>query len=84
MVKSQRLSPGKRFIVVTGGLTTPLLMDTNVKERDFRKLQIRAFKEPTDTVMDKVNYYTGMGGGRNPTDSKEDKRDDTAQHRIEA
>lgn len=81
MCKSQRLSPGKRFIVVTGGLETPLVMHTDVKESEFNKLHITAFKEPTDTVMDKVQHYTGMGGG-GKTDPKETRND--TENRIEA
>lgn len=57
MAKSGKMSPGKRFVIVTGGLDEGTLTITIIKERQFRKLDIKHFKEPTDTIKDKIHYY---------------------------
>ena len=72
MCKSKRLMPGKRFVVITGGLQSPLVMDTSVKERVVKKLRISTVKEPNDTMLDQIQYYTGMGR----KDCKKEKRND--------
>ena len=56
MAKSNRLFPGKRFVTVAGGLEAPLTIQT-ITQRQFKKLKILAFKEPIDTIQDKINYY---------------------------
>lgn len=57
MNKTGRLRPGKRFVVVTGGVSEPLDINCNVKESAFHKLGIDTFKSPTDTIKDKIQYY---------------------------
>lgn len=56
MAKSSSLKPGKVFVVVTGGVDSVLEIAT-IRERQFRKLGIHHFKEPTDTIKDKIHYY---------------------------
>lgn len=72
--KSSRLRPGKRFVVITGGLSDgPLTIASDVKERDFKKLGIQTIKEPTDTVHDKIAYYIP---GHKEAPSAIEQRDD--------
>jgi hypothetical protein len=60
VAKSQRFQPGKMFVVVTGGLDDGNLSITPIKEKEFRKLCIRQYKEPRDTIQDKIHYYVPM------------------------
>lgn len=72
MCKTNLLLPGKRFIVVTGGLEAPLEINTNIKERDFKKLRITTFKEPAETMPDKLKSPPGIEGTeRNETITNE-------------
>jgi hypothetical protein len=57
MNKSTKLRPGERYLVVKGGLGDGPVEIANVTKKDFQKLGISSFKEPTDTVKDKIKYY---------------------------
>jgi hypothetical protein len=57
MCRSRRLRPGKRFVVVTGGVNDNLLIHDSVKESEFLKLGVQTFKSPMDTIKDKIKYY---------------------------
>lgn len=57
MVRSRRLRPGKRFVVVTGGVDQGPLKIECIKEREFKKLKIETLKHPIDTVKDQIQYY---------------------------
>jgi hypothetical protein len=63
LAKSGRLKPGKLFVTVTGGLDDGNLVIETISERRFRKLGILHFKEPTDTIHDKIHYYIPVLGG---------------------
>lgn len=65
--KSDRLPPGKRFVVVKGGIDQGPLKIETIKERAFLALGIQTFKRPTETVLDKIQYYLPLG--------KTDKKD---------
>jgi hypothetical protein len=56
MAKSTWLFPGQRYVSITGGLEESLKIET-ISRRQFRKLKIKSFKEPTDTVHDQIRYY---------------------------
>lgn len=67
LAKSGRLKPGKLFVTVTGGLNDGNLTIQTINEKQFRKLGIQHFKEPTDTIQDKIHYYVPvLAGGKNP------------------
>jgi hypothetical protein len=68
LAKSGRLKPGKLFVTVTGGLNDGNLTIATIHERQFRKLGIKHFKEPTDTIKDKIHYYIPVlaPGSENP------------------
>jgi hypothetical protein len=57
MTKSGKMKPGKRFVIVTGGMEDGNLTISTIRERQFRKMGIHHFKEPTDTITDKIHYY---------------------------
>lgn len=65
MKKSPRLQPGKRFVVVTGGLNQGPLKIETIKERAFQKLQIETFKTPNDTIKNKIQHYLPGGQSKN-------------------
>lgn len=62
LAKSGRLKPGKQFVTVTGGLADGNLTVATINERQFRKLGILHFKEPMDTIHDKVRHYLPVLG----------------------
>ena len=57
MAKSQRYQPGKLFVCVTGGLADGNLTISTMKEKEFLKLNIKQYKQPMDTIQDKIHYY---------------------------
>lgn len=77
MVKSGRLRPGKRFVIVTGGISDALEIDGNVKEAEFKKLGITTFKAPTDTILDKIQYYLPGKSNTNASEAVPDSIDET-------
>lgn len=61
MARSSRLRPGKRYVVVEGGLDQGPLQIKTIKEREFRRLGIEEFKEPIDrTLKDKLQFHLPM------------------------
>lgn len=63
LAKSGRLKPGKLFVTVTGGLNDGNLTIETITEWQFNRLGITHFKEPTDTIQEKIQYYVpGLGG----------------------
>jgi hypothetical protein len=67
MTKTKRLRPGRRYCVVKGGVDKGPLKIETICAKEFHKLEIQTFKEPTDTVKDKIKYYI-PGGGRKDDD----------------
>jgi hypothetical protein len=66
LAKSSRFQPGKLFVVVTGGLDDGNLTIQPMKEKEFRKLKIQHFKEPSDTIQDKIHYYVPILAPKRP------------------
>jgi hypothetical protein len=60
LARSARFQPGKRMVIVTGGMEEGNLAITPINEKEFRKLQIVRYKEPQDTIQDKIHYYVPM------------------------
>lgn len=57
MAKSGRIMPGRNYVTVTGGMDDGTLTITKINHRKFRRLGIKNFKDPTDTIRDKIHYY---------------------------
>jgi len=58
MTKSGMFFPGKRYVVVKGGIEEPLSI-TTIPEREFQKMSdIVDVKHPMDTMQDKFEYYS--------------------------
>lgn len=59
MTKSGIFFPGRRYVVIKGGVEEPLSI-TSVPERGFRKItdNIVDLKHPMDTLQDKFEYYS--------------------------
>lgn len=56
--KSGLYRPGNRYVVVRGGIDTPLTI-TTITERQFRQIPVLGeVKVPMDTLQDKLEYYT--------------------------
>jgi hypothetical protein len=58
MIKSGKFMPGKRYVVIRGGVDEPLQILT-IKERELEKITIAGggLKKPMDTIRDKIQYY---------------------------
>ena len=70
MAKSQRFQPGKLFVCLTGGLDDGNLTITTMTEKEFLKLNITQYKQPMDTIQDKIHYYVPQLAPKQPTPSK--------------
>lgn len=56
--KTGHCMPGQRYVLVRGGIETPLTL-TTVTEKKFRQVSISGeCKVPMDTLRDKVEFYT--------------------------
>jgi hypothetical protein len=60
LARSARFQPGKLIVVVTGGMEEGNLTISPINEKEFRKLQIVRYKEPQDTIQDKIHFYVPM------------------------
>jgi len=56
--KSGHCMPGQRYVLVQGGIETPLTL-TTITEKKFRQVEINGdCKVPMDTLREKVEFYT--------------------------
>lgn len=57
MGKSGNFKPGRRFVVVRGGLADGPVLIEEVDLETFRSVKIIGWKEPIDEKKQKINYY---------------------------
>jgi hypothetical protein len=64
MCKTERLKPGKRYLIVKGGLSEGPVTIENVAERDFRTITGITYKKPLEADIDtgKVQYVLDEKG----------------------
>jgi len=71
MCKTGRLKPGKRYLVVRGGLADGSVTIDNIPERDFRKIQVTAWKKPLQDDPTSANVqYVLENQGENSESSR--------------